>query len=925
MFSKRLAHYAESRGIVLPAWEDARVSEGIAGVLRVAIDVPVWVRSDVEARVGPANLIIDRLNASPLTVRIRPGDGGRQAVDAFARGARLPLRCALELLLDGLAYLLVPGRDGFQLVDARPEGPADEPELRLLARFSAGRAPGSEAETILRLVAARLVTTRVAGWATRIRGRDESFLLPYQRYVEALRDQLTAKPRPVPYRVVSRQPLCLAISDDVAEEIDAWPLAYTLPRAQVSLVRSSRRLIRVEIASISDDRTQLTLCEDDAKDDPVLEDGLAQLADAAGPLRRMVEALDALAVGHHEAHLRLLDALLRPAELPRLTVPAQPFPRLGERGTDNDAQHRAVAMALACPDLCVIDGPPGTGKTTVICEIIRNLIARGERVLLVAPTHVALDHVLKRMGDEPGVYALRLGWPEMVDPGAHDFLVEHRGDSLRKRLVDGLEDALSGVNMADPVAMVQKTLLGEIRDDEQIGDTLLFNANLVCATPLGIAMTPAFREPEPVFDVLIMDEASKATVTEMLVPATRTARWILVGDHLQLSPYADARDLQAIVTQRAQRLYDDVDPEWVGEVAWRVRQLFDQRGHPEEGVRRRLRRFLAEAAFQEETDEVIALLAEVEDTAWRQFARDELPCPEGVRDPEQFQLRARLIAEILEMRDVAMVSAFALARDALSQSPRRVSLDCQHRMHPQLAEFSYRWVYAPHQLGYHSSTESATRGLPVDSLESPSIWIDTAWADAAERNEHPRDGTWQSGRYENPLEVDVAVEVVEACIRWAATAYRETKKQPDAAFEIGVVTFYLTQAHRLREALRAVFEPGSSRWRGRAKERTADGRPIDIHVSIVDRFQGQEKDIIVLSATRSNPAYRRGHVNNLNRLNVAVTRAQHKRIIIGDSSTLARRGKQERPDGDLLRELLASCDHKHAWGNRLGRGGPGST
>jgi hypothetical protein len=925
MFSKRLAHYAESRGIVLPTWEDARVSEGIAGVLRVATDVPVWVRSDVEARLGPANLIIDRLNASPLTVRIRPGDGGRQAVDAFARGARQPLRCALELILDGWAYLLVPGRDGFQLVDARLDGLGDDPELRLLARFSAGRAPGSDSEAILRLIAARLLTTRVAGWAARIRGRDEAFLLPYQRYVEALRDQLTKKPRPVPYRVVSRQPLCLAISDDVAEEIDAWPIAYTLPRAQVSLVRSSRRLIRIEIASISDDRTQLTLCEDDAKDDPVLEDGLAQLADAAGPLRRMVEALDALAVGHHEAHLRLLDALLRPAELPRLTPRAQPFPRLGDRGTDNDAQHRAVAMALACPDLCVIDGPPGTGKTTVICEIVRNLIARGERVLLVAPTHVALDHVLKRMGDEPGVYALRLGWPEMVDPGAHDFLVEHRGDSLRKRLVDGLEKAVRGVDGADPVAMVQKTLLDDIRDDEQIGNTLLFNANLVCATPLGIAMTPAFREPEPVFDVLIMDEASKATVTEMLVPATRAARWILVGDHLQLSPYADARDLQAIVTQRAERLHADIDPGWVEGVAWRVRQLFEQRGHPEEVVRQRLRRFLAEAAFNEETDDVIAILAEVDDTAWRRFQRDELPCPEGVSNPERFRMRARLIAEILELRDVAMVSAFSLARDALGESSRRVSLDCQHRMHPQLAKFSQRWVYEPRGLDYRSSAETATRGLPVDSLEASSIWIDTAWADASERHEHPRDGVWQSGRYENLLEVDVAVEVVEACIRWAATAYRDSTRRPGDAFQIGVVTFYLAQAHRLREALHAVFDPGISRWRGRAKERTADGRPIDIHVSIVDRFQGQEKDIIVLSVTRSNPAYRRGHVNNVNRLNVAVTRAHHKRIIIGDSSTLARRGKQERPQGDLLRELLAGCDHKHAWGKRLGRGGPGTT
>src|SRR5262249_35375882 len=158
--------------------------------------------------------------------------------------------------------------------------------------------------------------------------------------------------------------------------------------------------------------------------------GQVRLASALGPLRRMLEALGALVEARHEAHARLLEVLVRPEVLPPLLVPEATFPRLGRRNPENDAQHRAVALALATPGLCVVDGPPGTGKTTVICEIIRNLLARGERVLLVAPTHVALDHVLKGIGDEPGVYALRLGWPDSVDEHAHHFLVDQRGVSL---------------------------------------------------------------------------------------------------------------------------------------------------------------------------------------------------------------------------------------------------------------------------------------------------------------------------------------------------------------------------------------------------------------------------------------------------------------------------------------------------------------
>jgi AAA domain len=89
----------------------------------------------------------------------------------------------------------------------------------------------------------------------------------------------------------------------------------------------------------------------------------------------------------------------------------------------NRQQRAAVAGALASPHGFFIQGPPGTGKTSVICELARQLIARRERVLLLAPTHVALDEALRRVGDKPGVRALRLSWNELkVDEDLRRFL-----------------------------------------------------------------------------------------------------------------------------------------------------------------------------------------------------------------------------------------------------------------------------------------------------------------------------------------------------------------------------------------------------------------------------------------------------------------------------------------------------------------------
>ena len=74
-----------------------------------------------------------------------------------------------------------------------------------------------------------------------------------------------------------------------------------------------------------------------------------------------------------------------------------------------DSQKEFVRRALSTPDFALLEGPPGSGKTAVITEIILQAIERGERVLLSASTHVAVDNVIERLKDEsvmnPGLVA----------------------------------------------------------------------------------------------------------------------------------------------------------------------------------------------------------------------------------------------------------------------------------------------------------------------------------------------------------------------------------------------------------------------------------------------------------------------------------------------------------------------------------------
>ncbi|MEH1126467.1 DEAD/DEAH box helicase [Micromonospora sp. CPCC 206061] len=131
----------------------------------------------------------------------------------------------------------------------------------------------------------------------------------------------------------------------------------------------------------------------------------------------------------------------------------------------NQAQRAAVAGALASPHAYLIQGPPGTGKTTVISELIQQLIARGERVLMLAPSHVAVDEVLSRVGPKPGVRALRITWnTDKVDAELHPYLFDRVGRDLARRALR--EGAGRRARWSQRAADLDEELarLGDLRD-----------------------------------------------------------------------------------------------------------------------------------------------------------------------------------------------------------------------------------------------------------------------------------------------------------------------------------------------------------------------------------------------------------------------------------------------------------------------------
>src|SRR5207237_6500764 len=105
-------------------------------------------------------------------------------------------------------------------------------------------------------------------------------------------------------------------------------------------------------------------------------------------------------------------------------------PRFGRltvasRADFNAEQNRAVERAMQMHDYLLIHGPPGTGKTSVIAEIVKRLCQQGQRVLLAAFTNQAVDNMLKRLDKEGFHDYVRLGHDRSVHIDVQDRLLKH--------------------------------------------------------------------------------------------------------------------------------------------------------------------------------------------------------------------------------------------------------------------------------------------------------------------------------------------------------------------------------------------------------------------------------------------------------------------------------------------------------------------
>ena len=205
--------------------------------------------------------------------------------------------------------------------------------------------------------------------------------------------------------------------------------------------------------------------------------------------------------------------------------------------------------------------------------------------------------------------------------------------------------------------------------------------------------------------------------------------------------------------------------------------------------------------------------------------------------------------------------ARTLMERIVNSNPQVVTLlKVQYRMNDDIMRFSSDWFY-----GGEVESAPEVRYRSILDLDTPMTWIDTATLDIEAHEELVGETYGRINRAEARLTIDTLQHYFERLGR---------QRILDERLDVGIISPYRAQVQLLRRMLR----------------KSAYFKPLRhlITVNTVDGFQGQERDLIVISMVRQNEEGQIGFLRDLRRMNVAITRARMKLFIMGDSTTMTR-------------------------------------
>ncbi|XP_039600764.1 DNA-binding protein SMUBP-2 isoform X2 [Polypterus senegalus] len=354
----------------------------------------------------------------------------------------------------------------------------------------------------------------------------------------------------------------------------------------------------------------------------------------------------------------------------------------------DESQKAAVEFAMSQRELAIIHGPPGTGKTTTVVEIVLQAVKKGMKILCCAPSNVAVDNLVERLAKNK-VKVLRLGHParllESIQKHCLDAVLAHSDSTqIIKDIRTDIDQAFAKMKKVQ-VKCEKSHLYGEIKSlrkelrqrEESSITQILKGADVILATNTGASDDGQLKLlPEDYFDLVVIDECTQALEGSCWIPLLKAPKCLLAGDHKQLPPTikshnAAAKGLSVSLMERLIEKYGDKVVKMLT-VQYRMNQAI-MKWASEEMYGGRL---LAHSSVEAHLLKDLPGVSIIEETSLPLLLIDTAGCGLFEQDVEDEQSKGNQgEADIVSLHVEALIKAGVKAKDIAVITPYNLQVD----------------------------------------------------------------------------------------------------------------------------------------------------------------------------------------------------------------------------------------------------------